>query len=198
MLESYCRSQYQRWFVIPIATRLGPKITPNQITCIAGFIGMMALPALFFNFPVIAGILVLLSGYFDTLDGTLARLKHTVSDMGSILDIIFDRIVEFAIIFGLFTVDPMHRAWMALLMLGSILICITSFLVVGIFTPNTSEKGFHYSPGLMERAEAFIFFLLMIFLPSAFNELALCFSLLVMFTTVQRLFQFYKQQDISV
>lgn len=198
MLERYCRSPYQRWFVMPIATRLSRKVTPNQITCMAGFIGLMVLPALFFNFPMIAGVLVLLSGYLDTLDGTLARLNHTVSDMGSILDIIVDRIVEFAIVLGLFSVDPIHRGWMALLMLGSILICITSFLVVGIFTPNTSEKSFYYSPGLMERAEAFIFFLLMIFLPSAFNELALCFTLLVMLTTVQRLFQFYKHQNISV
>lgn len=47
--------------------------------------------------------------------------------MGTILDIIFDRIVEFAIIFGLFTVDPVHRAGIALFMLGSILICVTSF-----------------------------------------------------------------------
>lgn len=50
MLESYCRPQYQRWLVTPVAARIGQKITPNQITYLAGFTGVMVLPALFLIF----------------------------------------------------------------------------------------------------------------------------------------------------
>jgi hypothetical protein len=83
----------------------------------------------------------------------------------------------------------------SLLMLGSILICVTSFLVVGIFLENTSQKSFYYSPGLIERAEAFLFFVLMILFSKAFSILAVIFSILVFLTAALRLYQFaqYRQ-----
>lgn len=55
------------------------------------------------------------------------------------------------------------------------------------------EKNFHYSPGVMERAEAFIFFIAMMLWPSAFGKLAALFSVLVLFTAGIRLHQFYQQ-----
>ena len=79
-------------------------------------------------------------------------------------------------------------------MLGSILLCITSFLVVGIFTPNHSSKSFHYSPGLIERAEAFLFFIVMIFVPYYFTFFAFLFATLVALTALIRLWQFSKTQ----
>ena len=72
-------------------------------------------------------------------------------------------------------------------MLGSMLICITSFLVIGIFTKNNGEKGFYYSQGLMERAEAFIFFMLMIIFPAAFRILAIVFTFLLLVTAAWRI-----------
>ena len=81
-------------------------------------------------------------------------------------------------------------------MLGSMLLCITSFLVVGIFVANDSHKSFHYNPGIMERAEAFIFFIAMMLWPSAFVGLAMLFSLLVTLTAIIRLTQFYKQIEM--
>ena len=93
-------------------------------------------------------------------------------------------------------VDPVHRALWCFLMLGSMLLCITSFLVVGIFVANDSHKSFHYNPGIMERAEAFIFFIAMMLWPSAFVGLAMLFSLLVTLTAIIRLTQFYKQIEM--
>ncbi|NCT57292.1 MAG: hypothetical protein GW760_06250 [Legionella sp.] len=87
------------------------------------------------------------------------------------LDITTDRFVEFVVLLALWSVSPQERGFCAILMLGSILLCITSFLIVGIFTANDSDKGFRYSPGIMERAEAF--------------------SFLVILTAIIRLKQFY-------
>lgn len=156
--------------------------------------GVLVFPALYFHESLLAIMLLLMSGYCDTLDGTVARLTGQTSNAGAVFDITSDRLVEFAVIAGLFALDPTHRGWIAILMLGSILMCVTSFLVVGIVTPNTSSKSFHYSPGLMERAEAFIFFILMMVWQSAFNELALLFSLLVCITAIIRLRQYYCSQ----
>lgn len=197
MIETYIRPAYQKILVDPAARALNSKITPNQLTLFSGVTGLFILPCLYFGSPFLAITLLLLSGFLDTLDGTLARIRYTSSDWGSVLDITIDRLVEFVVILSLWVVAPEARSFWVIMMLGSILLCITSFLVVGIFTANASEKGFYYSPGLMERAEAFLFFIAMILWPAYFSALAFLFSALVLLTATTRLKQFYNAQHLN-
>lgn len=190
MLEQALRGYYQKNFVDPFAYVIQHEIQANTMTYLSGVIGLLVLPALYCNQVALAIIFLLLSGYCDTLDGTLARLNQTSSHWGSILDIMIDRVVELSVVLALFIVAPESRGFWSILMLGSILLCMTSFLVVGIFTENYTEKSFHYSPGLMERAEAFLFFIAMMIWPSAFSYLAALFTLLVIYTAVVRLYEF--------
>src|SRR3990167_2925159 len=194
MLEQYIRPYYQRLFVDGIANKIAHKITPNQVTSLACLIGLFVLPALIFHHFILAVLLLLTSGYCDTLDGTLARTMQASTPLGTVLDIFFDRIVEFAVILGLFFVQQETRAFMCIIMLGSILLCVTSFLLVGLFTSNNTQKNFYYSPGIIERPEAFIFFILMILLPTSFTTLAAIFVILVFITTMIRLYQFSLSQ----
>lgn len=196
MMEQYVRARYQQWLVDPLAHRILDWVTPNQVTLFSGFLGLLVLPALMMHQVIPAIILLLLSGYCDTLDGTLARLNHQATDWGTVLDIMTDRLVEFAVVFALWCMAPDERGLWCLLMLGSMLLCITSFLVVGVFSQNDSQKGFYYSPGIMERAEAFCFFIAMMLLPNAFNTLACIFTLGVTLTAVIRLVQFYKSSCV--
>jgi archaetidylinositol phosphate synthase len=198
MIEHHLRQQYQRILVNPLAKILKNRITANQITLLSGFLGLLVLPALILHHIVLAITLLLLSGFCDSLDGTLARLNHNSSDWGSVMDIMTDRFVEFVVVFALFTLAPQQRGVWSLLMLGSMLLCITSFLVVGVFTVNDSQKSFHYSPGLMERAEAFLFFIAMMLWSNAFIFFALLFTCLVTLTAVIRLAQFYSMQQTNL
>ncbi len=193
MIEQSFRHNYERFLVDPLVRRL-KRVTPITITWMSGVTGLLFIPFIVLNQPLIAIAFLLISGYLDTLDGSLARFQNKSSDFGSVMDIIMDRIVEFAAIFALYLFSPLDRALMVILMLGSILLCITSFLVVGIFTNNDSQKSFHYSPGLMERAEAFIFFIVMALCPTYFNILAIVFCCLVCFTALIRLMEFKKNQ----
>lgn len=193
----YIQKHYQRWLVDPVLKRISPHYSPIRVTLLAGFIGVAIFPALKFNRPLLATLLLLLSGFLDTLDGALARKQGTATEWGAVLDIFVDRIVESAVILGLFSVDPLHRGWICLLMLCSILLCITSFLVVGIFTRNDSSKSFHYSPGLIERTEAFLFFLLMIWCPTYIVGLALAFTILTLWTAFFRIKQFAGSHRLS-
>jgi len=139
-----------------------------------------------------ACLFLLLSGYLDSLDGAYARLTSKTSQKGAVLDIISDRIVELAIVIGLYLLHPEIRDLAIVLMLGSMFLCITSFLVVGIFNQNDGQKSFHYSPGIIERPETFLFFIAMIFLPQFFSLLAFIFVCLVLLTAFVRLRQFFK------
>ncbi|MDF1760733.1 MAG: CDP-alcohol phosphatidyltransferase family protein [Coxiellaceae bacterium] len=198
MLETYWRPTLQHRIFNPLAMWLhqSKRITPNGLTYAAGITGILSAICIGFAWPWIAVLLLIISGLLDVLDGTLARLTQLSSHFGCVLDIVMDRIVEFSIIAGLFSVDSHHRAALSLAMLGSTLLCVTSFLVVGIFSQSENNgKGFHYSPGLIERAEAFIFFIAMILLPSWFSGLAIAYTILVLVTTIIRLVQFKHHED---
>ncbi len=192
MIEAYIRPTYQRLCVNNIAKYLSDKnVSPDILTIIGGIIGVLTGFTIGLQLPWIATLLILLSGYFDTLDGTVARIAQRTSAQGTVLDITTDRIVEFAIIYGLFTLDPLNRAQVSLWMCGAVLICVTTFLVVGVFANNETNKSFYYSPGIIERPEAFGFFILMILIPSWFHFFAWLFVALVLLTAIIRIREFY-------
>ena len=193
MIEKTLRPIFQRFLVDPFARLTLTWLTPNMVTFGGAILGLAILPAMYAAPAYVAFALLLLSGFCDALDGTLARMGHTVSEAGTVLDIVCDRLVEFAIIVALFLVDPEGRGILTLLMLGSVLICVTSFLVVGMFSENESKKSFYYSPGLIERPEAFVFFGAMILLPGLFFYLSIFFSSLVFVTAMVRLLEFIKR-----
>jgi phosphatidylglycerophosphate synthase len=192
MIDSKLRKFYDALLVEPLLnTRCLNQVDPRAITFAAGVCGILG--AILIPFlPYAAVAALIFSGFLDTLDGAVARKRNLSSPKGAVLDIISDRAVEFAIILGLYEADPVNRGVLSLLMLGSVLLCVTSFLVVGIFSPNESPKGFHYSSGLMERTEAFLLFTGMILWPAAFTWLSIIFSGLVFFTALQRVRQFVR------
>ena len=192
--SSKVRNSYQKLFVDNVAVALPSTLSPLAITVTALAVGVAVLPLLALEIPYFALACLLISGYLDTLDGALARMKEAVTPQGAVLDIVSDRIVEAAVIIGLFLVEPVERALPSILMLASVLVCVTSFLVVSIFIQNRSEKSFYYSPGLMERTEAFFFFAAMIIFPSLFIPLAYLFTIAVFYTAFTRTFQFIRKQ----
>lgn len=190
MLEKYVRPILQTWAVDRIAFLL-IGVDPSLITFLGCILGLLSGIFLASGYGVGGLVLMTGSGICDMLDGSIARLKGKSSDFGCALDIVSDRIVEAALVIGLFYYAGKNPIY-PMIMLGSILICVTSFLVVGIFSENREEKSFHYSRGLMERGEAFFIFLLMVALPELYIWLATLFSFLVLLTAFIRLYQFYK------
>jgi phosphatidylglycerophosphate synthase len=190
MLDSYCRSFFQKAAIHPLLKMkwIG-SLNPIVLTFLGLVSGCSSFLFLIFGKSILAVVFLLLSGFFDVLDGSVARAQKTESNKGAALDLISDRFVEFLIILGLYWVDP-TRGLYTLLMLGSTYLCVTSFFIVGLFSSNLSEKSFFYSPGLIERSEAFLFFTAMILFPSRFVFLSSLFSILVFFTAFLRLFEF--------
>ncbi|MBI3842922.1 MAG: CDP-alcohol phosphatidyltransferase family protein [Thaumarchaeota archaeon] len=58
--------------------------------------------ALHFDYAFVAGgILLLISGFFDIVDGQVARITKKISKKGAFLDSVFDKIAEVAIFLGI-------------------------------------------------------------------------------------------------
>jgi phosphatidylglycerophosphate synthase len=193
MLENIVRNAYQRWLIQPFLKVVSSCFSATRLTFMAGIVGALVFPLLYVHFNLLATISLLFSGYLDTLDGSIAREQQKSSPTGAVLDIMTDRFVEIMVVLGLWSIAPAERSVFCLLILASILLCVTSFLIVAVFTSNTSEKSFHYSPGLIGRAETFIFFLLLIWVPHYFRALAIVFIALLCMTAAHRVLQFFKQ-----
>jgi len=196
MIDSYLRMPFQKILFTPLGRGL-TRILPNPFyyTCAALISGILSAYFIVKGLPYVAIIFLGLSGLFDVLDGTVARISMRASPKGAVLDITFDRLVEFSLVLGLYLYASNERAFLSILLLGSILFCVTTFLVVSLFLDEKTEKSFTYHPGLMERTETFFLFALMIVFPSAFSFLGCIFVFLVTLTGGVRLFRFVGFDD---
>ncbi len=196
MLDSFYRKPYQKLLIDPLLhLSLLQSISPSTFTLCA-FLSGLAIPFfLYYHMHFLAVCALAISGFFDTLDGSIARRFNKTSNQGAMLDIVSDRFVETFIILGLFLFNMETRGLLCLGMLSASYLCVTTFLVVGIFTSTESEKSFFYSPGIVERGEAFLFFVFMILFPSIFQMLAISYISLVLLTTFIRVYQFQKKHE---
>jgi archaetidylinositol phosphate synthase len=79
-------------------------LSPNFWTAVG--LGFAILSAIVYGMGVefgliIGGILLLVSGFFDMVDGQVARVTGKTSKKGSYIDSMFDKIAEVAIFFGI-------------------------------------------------------------------------------------------------
>lgn len=89
------RRQVQRFFagmLAPLVNWLNSRgVTPDQVTWVGFDLAILAALFAAFRLFTLAGILFVLSGLTDLVDGALARRSEQVSDAGAFLDSVLDR-----------------------------------------------------------------------------------------------------------
>jgi archaetidylinositol phosphate synthase len=95
---------------------------------------------------VIGGTFLLVSGFFDIVDGSVARITKRISNKGAFLDSVFDKIAE-VIIFGGIALGQLADSFWCLVALG------LSLLVSYIRARAESLGGKLKGIGIGERAE---------------------------------------------
>ena len=88
--------------------------------------GSAVIYALHFEYSfAIGGILLLVSGFFDIVDGQVARITGKTSKKGAFLDSVFDKIAEVAIFIGIL-IGGYSQGYLVLLAIGlSLLVSYT-------------------------------------------------------------------------
>src|SRR5690242_7844625 len=74
-------------------------LTPNTLTVLGLFLNVAVAAVIASGNMVLGGVMVLLGGGFDVLDGAVARETQQTSKFGAFLDSTLDRYSE-AIVFG--------------------------------------------------------------------------------------------------
>ncbi|WP_227821168.1 CDP-alcohol phosphatidyltransferase family protein [Clostridioides sp. ZZV15-6383] len=188
MLDTHARKYVEPFISKGAEFFLKLKLTPNNVTIIALIVGISTSLFIYLDMKVLAIITLWVSGYLDAVDGDMARSSNKTSLFGTLMDITFDRIVEISMIlvFGLKMIDVRLNL---MILLSSILMSMTIFLTVGALTDKKGMKSFYYQAGVAERSEGFILFTLMILFQSYIGIIANIFSIVVLFTAVQRLLE---------
>jgi len=165
---------------------------PDQVTVVSFLIGLLVVPALYFQCYGCALVCIIANRIGDGIDGALARMTR-VSDGGGYLDIVLDFIFYAAVVFGFALANPGQNGLSAALLLFSFVGTGSSFLAFAIMAERRriesityAHKGIYYLEGLAEATETITCFVLFCLFPSYFPVIAYVFAGLCLVTTTTR------------
>ncbi|AEF54111.1 CDP-alcohol phosphatidyltransferase family protein [Marinomonas posidonica] len=173
-------------------------IRANQITFLGFVVGLMSLPALYYQAYGLALLCIVINRLMDGLDGAVARLQGP-TDLGGYLDITLDFIFYSGVVFGFVLANPEANAVAAAFLIFAFMGTGSSFLAFAIMAEKRKierleygNKSLYFLGGLTEGAETIVFLVLICLLPNYFVELAYVFGLMCWVTTVTRIYAAYK------
>lgn len=164
------------------------RLTPNQLTII-GFLTTAAAAYLIAFNLLAGGILIIIGGLFDILDGMVARVKGKSTRFGAYLDSVLDRVSDGLLFFGV-----------AYFLRGdfiAVLLCMANLLgsfLVSYTRARAEGLGVDCKVGIMERPERVILLAL-----GAITGLILPALWIMFFLTFITVFQriFYTKKALS-
>ncbi|MEJ5364334.1 MAG: CDP-alcohol phosphatidyltransferase family protein [Desulfosoma sp.] len=168
---TYIETQYYKvlqTYLVPVLVRL--RLRPNHVSILG--LGISAAAGLGFLFqPLWGGILTLVAGLVDTLDGSLARSTGQARNSGAFLDSVLDRYSEFFIYLGIW--GYFYRKGASEPALSVIILCILfGSLMVSYTRARAEGLGQKCMVGFLQRGERVILLGLGGIVNPAFNKLS--------------------------
>lgn len=126
---------------------------PNTMT-IMGLVGTIAGAVLLgFGHLTIGGIVILVSGVFDALDGSMARLRGEPTRFGAFVDSVTDRYSDLSIFAGLMAWFIQKQDWLTC---GIIYIAASGTVMVSYVKARAEGLGYSAKMGMLSRVERFL------------------------------------------
>ncbi len=154
LLPERLQSAFLRFLapLVRLLTRLG--VSPNLLTLAGVLITGIAAAAFLLQMPRTGGVLVLLGGLCDAIDGSLARNAGRATRFGALLDSSVDRYSEFLMLFGIggfffLSRDTLSAAATFLALCGSFMVSYTR--------ARAESLGLEAKVGVMQRPERIVF-----------------------------------------
>jgi CDP-diacylglycerol---glycerol-3-phosphate 3-phosphatidyltransferase len=130
------------------------RVHPNLLTTLGFLVTMGAAWAFHRHAMHTAGFLVLLGGFFDILDGRVARLTGLGSKFGAFYDSTLDRVSEIAVYFGILSLYNSYRQEVGDVgMIYLVMLAMAGSLMVSYTRARAEALGLDCKVGLMPRAE---------------------------------------------
>jgi CDP-diacylglycerol--glycerol-3-phosphate 3-phosphatidyltransferase len=177
--------------LVPVISKL--HLTPDAMTISGVVLNLAAAVIIGFGHLMIGGIVFLLAGLFDMLDGALARYMQKTTKFGALFDSVSDRVTEGALFLSFIFITsvavwPFSVVWeLVLIFLAMIGSFLTSYI-----RARAEGLGIDCTVGLFTRPERVIILALGLLLSQVF--IALAMVVVLSFVTVGQRFLFVWQQ----
>jgi CDP-diacylglycerol---glycerol-3-phosphate 3-phosphatidyltransferase len=125
-------------------------ITPNGLTIVGLALNVGVAAVLASGQLLLGGVLLLVAGLFDMLDGALAKATNQATKFGAFLDSTLDRYSELVVFFGLLLA---FQAAGQLLEVALIYVAAAGSLLVSYARARAESLGFDCEVGLLARPE---------------------------------------------
>jgi len=162
----------------PVAKKL--DINPNLVTVFSLIIAAIAAISFALGDLILGGVLILLSGLSDVLDGAIARSNNKVTRFGAFLDSTIDRFSDALIIIGL--IAGGYTNWV----IG--VLAIHSSVTVSYVRSSAESKGIPCTVGIGERATRLIILIagafVAVYVDRMYMGIAILILVFVAYTTV--------------
>ena len=161
---SRIRYSLGRVFTDPIVRFIAKAgLTPNSLTIIGFLLNAVAAWVLATGHLFLAGFLVLFSGWFDLLDGALARAQGKTTRFGALLDSTLDRYSEAILLLGLMIFYVKQNTPPEILLIYAAMV---GSVMVSYIRTRTEGLGMKCEAGLFTRPERVILLALGLILSS--------------------------------
>ena len=125
-------------------------VTPNAISWFGLLVAIGATALVITGHLFAAGFVVLGAGFFDILDGALARSTNRTTRFGAILDSTLDRLAEAALLLGILVLYAREQSVTEVLVVG---LALVGSLLVSYIRARAEGAGLECQEGLFTRAE---------------------------------------------
>ena len=166
-------------------------VVPNTMTLLGLLGNIVAAILISRGLLVWGGVVVLLMGPIDALDGTMARLRGQPTRFGGVLDSVVDRYSELIILAGLLVYYLQQAEWLPIIL---VYLAAAGSVLVSYVKARAEAANYKISGGLLTRVERYLVLVPCLLLSRP--EIALwVLALLANFTALQRLWMVYRQAD---
>ena len=182
--------QLTRLVVRPLAKT---PIAPNAITWFGFALTLGAAALIITEHLFAAGFVVLIAGFFDMLDGALARSTNRVTRFGGVLDSTLDRLAEGVLLLSILVVFAREQSTLGIWIVGLALI---GSVLVSYIRARAEALGLECEVGLFTRPERVVVLALGLLLSRIDYALIVALGIVVVFSFVtvgQRLLYVWRQ-----
>lgn len=165
------------------------RVSPNTITVMAAALNLVAAGFVFAGYMIAAGVIFVVGGCLDMVDGAVARAAGRVTPFGAFLDSTLDRVSEGVVLAAIayrFAVQgrPVDVALVVVALLGSLLVSYTR--------ARAEALGVECKAGIMSRPERVVLLAVGLFFEVLLPYVIYVLAALSMVTVAQRAVHTYK------
>jgi len=182
-ITDFLRKRFNKTLVFVSSFLLKTGLTPNIVTLL-GFIGNVGAALFIANGKfIIGGVIASLSGMFDAVDGTMARLLGEPSKFGCLFDSLMDRYSEMVLLFSILVFFSSTNNNTGIIL---VYLALCGSFLVSYIRARAEGLGVEVKVGILTRVERLFVLVLSLFFNQPLTGV-LILALLGNFTALQRL-----------